>query len=467
MVATAEPKHEPPAFRARRSGADKPITMTLAFLLAMLALVAPSACLLAPAPLPLQRPRLCVDTQRHRRRARPPPANSNRMMAPVLSRRGISSTRFLFSARVFGESDVSAQKSSSEVVSSLDDKGVWIASDAAGFSGIELIEDEISAISSELLAVDAKLKSLKIEKGALRKRQTELTNIYDEVRFEVKNARMNGPIIALGFAAALISLLWTDVLAASALLQNDSFMDADWFPEALKLFGRLPMDCLQKYSLAVVAAPVLTKALTSCVSYLGGDLTAQLVEGRRRVGLLDLTRTARNGLLGFFLHGPVLHYWIQFLETGPLLNILPNGGPALLVLKIALDQTFFAVFINLAYATLDGLLSDMSSSDAFARAREVLVPSVVQSWKFWPLVHLVSYSPLIPVDLKLLWIDFMEIVWVAILSWVVNNGKASGGGGVNGGFDEDAGAGVAFSTRNFDESKVRNVELFGCSDVEY
>jgi len=26
---------------------------------------------------------------------------------------------------------------------------------------------------------------------------------------------------------------------------------------------------------------------------------------------------------------------------------------------------------------------------------------------------------------------------------------------------------VAFSTRNFDESKVRNVELFGCSDVEY
>ena len=40
---------------------------------------------------------------------------------------------------------------------------------------------------------------------------------------------------------------------------------------------------------------------------------------------------------------------------------------------------------------------------------------------FWPLVHLISYSPLIPVDLKVLWIDVMEIVWVAILSATVNS----------------------------------------------
>ena len=44
-----------------------------------------------------------------------------------------------------------------------------------------------------------------------------------------------------------------------------------------------------------------------------------------------------------------------------------------------------------------------------------------RSWRFWPLVHLISYSPLIPVDLKVLWIDVMEIVWVAILSATVNS----------------------------------------------
>ena len=35
-------------------------------------------------------------------------------------------------------------------------------------------------------------------------------------------------------------------------------------------------------------------------------------------------------------------------------------------------------------------------------------------------MHLVSYSPFIPVDFKILWIDAMEIVWVTILSSVVN-----------------------------------------------
>ena len=45
---------------------------------------------------------------------------------------------------------------------------------------------------------------------------------------------------------------------------------------------------------------------------------------------------------------------------------------------------------------------------------------MVSSWRFWPAVQLVSYSPLIPVDFKLLWIDTMEILWVAYLSATVN-----------------------------------------------
>lgn len=55
------------------------------------------------------------------------------------------------------------------------------------------------------------------------------------------------------------------------------------------------------------------------------------------------------------------------------------------------------------------------------RARVTLVPSVVASWRFWPFVHLLSYSPLIPEEYKLLWIDIMEIIWVAILSTTVNS----------------------------------------------
>ena len=37
---------------------------------------------------------------------------------------------------------------------------------------------------------------------------------------------------------------------------------------------------------------------------------------------------------------------------------------------------------------------------------------------FWPFVHLITFSDLVPLQLKVLWVDVMEIVWVAILSRV-------------------------------------------------
>ena len=96
------------------------------------------------------------------------------------------------------------------------------------------------------------------------------------------------------------------------------------------------------------------------------------------------------------------------------------GDWSTLVAKIALDQTLFAATINLLYAFINALLNDKAPSEAAESARSLLVPSMLSSWRFWPAVHLISYSPLIPLDYKLLWIDVMEVVWVAILSALVN-----------------------------------------------
>eukprot|EP00191_Tetraselmis_sp_GSL018_P005542 CAMPEP_0177603524 /NCGR_PEP_ID=MMETSP0419_2-20121207/15563_1 /TAXON_ID=582737 /ORGANISM="Tetraselmis sp., Strain GSL018" /LENGTH=204 /DNA_ID=CAMNT_0019097311 /DNA_START=477 /DNA_END=1092 /DNA_ORIENTATION=+ len=47
-------------------------------------------------------------------------------------------------------------------------------------------------------------------------------------------------------------------------------------------------------------------------------------------------------------------------------------------------------------------------------------PALSSGWRFWPFVHTVSFSPYVPAELKLLFIDTMEIVWVTILASVVN-----------------------------------------------
>lgn len=40
-----------------------------------------------------------------------------------------------------------------------------------------------------------------------------------------------------------------------------------------------------------------------------------------------------------------------------------------------------------------------------------------------PFVHTISFSHAVPLDLKLLWVDVMEVVWVTILSKVANEDK--------------------------------------------
>mmetsp|Transcript_16367 Transcript_16367/g.38181 ORF Transcript_16367/g.38181 Transcript_16367/m.38181 type:complete len:240 (+) Transcript_16367:79-798(+) len=169
-------------------------------------------------------------------------------------------------------------------------------------------------------------------------------------------------------------------------------------------------------------------ACTSGFAYAAGDLVAQRIEGRKVAEMLDLRRVARNSGLGFFLHGPLVYGWIRLLE-GPLAALIGSSSQwTTLITKIVLDQTFFSALINILYASLNGVLSGLRPRQAFAKARQVLPAAMVGSWRFWPAVQLISYSPLIPVHLKLLWIDTMEILWVAYLSATVNGAASTSKG---------------------------------------
>ena len=46
--------------------------------------------------------------------------------------------------------------------------------------------------------------------------------------------------------------------------------------------------------------------------------------------------------------------------------------------------------------------------------------AITAGWRFWPFVHTLTFSPLIPQDFKLLFVDCVEVVWVTILSAAVN-----------------------------------------------
>ena len=50
------------------------------------------------------------------------------------------------------------------------------------------------------------------------------------------------------------------------------------------------------------------------------------------------------------------------------------------------------------------------------------LPCLIAGWRFWPLAHLITYT-VIPLHLRVLWVDVLEVAWVAILSSCVAGTK--------------------------------------------
>eukprot|EP00873_Tetraselmis_striata_P017392 jgi/Tetstr1/437656/TSEL_026323.t1 len=174
-------------------------------------------------------------------------------------------------------------------------------------------------------------------------------------------------------------------------------------------------DDFLSYEKAIAAHPVFTKACTSGVAYTLGDFAAQTFQGRNILNI-DLSRTLRSGVAGFCIHGPFCHLWIQWMEAnlgfgGAWWNIFP---------KVVADQTVWSIFLNTMYTSTILALNLKSPSFIAAEVKTTAWPALSSGWRFWPFVHCISFSPLIPEDLKLLFIDTMEIIWVTILATVVN-----------------------------------------------
>mmetsp|Transcript_3859 Transcript_3859/g.11416 ORF Transcript_3859/g.11416 Transcript_3859/m.11416 type:complete len:338 (-) Transcript_3859:21-1034(-) len=225
--------------------------------------------------------------------------------------------------------------------------------------------------------------------------------------------QVNGAILGGLGGACFLALFHTDIYQSYELWRHDLLA----VESPLEVFSRFPADWLEWYDDSVLAHPLAAKAATSGACYFAGDLLAQSLKAPDRpLDALDLPRASRSAAAGFVGHGPVAHYWLQFMDSldfGPgVLGALP---------KIALDQGPMSIFYNTVYTLLIGAFALRRPADVLDDVRSTWLPGMLVSLRFWPLIHLVTFSTLIPPELKLLWVDAMEVIWIAILSKVNND----------------------------------------------
>jgi len=236
---------------------------------------------------------------------------------------------------------------------------------------------------------------------------------------------VNGAVLAFVALGVGYELLHVDVEAIVALFKYTLPVDRPIestlqyrLAVSLDLLAHLPIDSIRGYEALVPQNPVFYKACTSGVAYTIGDFVSQVYQGRT-LKTVDLARSARSGAAGFVGHGPLCHYWMCWMEA----NLDFDGAWYGTGFKVLADQTVWSLYLNACYSFLIGSFALRDPRDVWKDVKATSWPALRSSWRFWPFVHCISFSHLVPLDLKLLWVDAMEIVWVTILSKVANDDK--------------------------------------------
>ena len=168
----------------------------------------------------------------------------------------------------------------------------------------------------------------------------------------------------------------------------------------------------QAYQQVLGTHPIITKAMTSATVYTIGDYCAQRMEDSSKA--LDLLRMIRSMLAGLIGHGPLSHYWYNFSESC-FIDVLRLTAWWSFIPKVAVDQAIYGPFWNNTYILLLGLMRLQPLGAIFGDMKRTTIPLVLSGLKLWPFVHCITYG-IIPVENRVLFVGFVEILWVTILA---------------------------------------------------
>ncbi|GAB0494480.1 hypothetical protein MMPV_005774 [Pyropia vietnamensis] len=168
--------------------------------------------------------------------------------------------------------------------------------------------------------------------------------------------------------------------------------------------------------------PILSKALSTAVIGLVGDLIAQVVGHRQALAAVpkgcpyrppfrfDARRAAAVTALGFAFTGPALHGWYETLG-----RVFPGGGWAAVVSSVVADQSLFAPVVNGVYLFATGLMEGGAVRDVTAKVRTGLAGVWGKSVAVWLPAQVVNFG-FVPLVWRVPYVNCVALMWTVLLS---------------------------------------------------
>ncbi|XP_059304503.1 protein sym-1-like [Lycium ferocissimum] len=161
------------------------------------------------------------------------------------------------------------------------------------------------------------------------------------------------------------------------------------------------LSLLEKY-------PVWTKAVTSALLTLCGDLICQLWIDQ--VASVDVKRTFLFTFLGLVLVGPTLHFWYLYLS-----KLVTTPGLSGTLMRLVIDQFLFApIFVGVFLSSLVTL--EGRSSQVIPKLQQEWFSSVLANWQLWIPFQFINFR-FVPQQFQVLAANFIALVWNVILSY--------------------------------------------------
>lgn len=176
------------------------------------------------------------------------------------------------------------------------------------------------------------------------------------------------------------------------------------------------MGFLKWYTKCLESRPIITKMITSFITFSTGDLMCQQIEkAKNKDKKYDVMRTIKQGSFGFMVT-PYLH--MQFCIIMPWL--FRGKGAANTIKSVVYDQLIGApIFTSLFFIYLD-MNSGKSFNESVKELEKKLMPTLYMNWKIWPTIMFVNFS-LVPVQFRVLYANITGMFWSAYLSSAQNS----------------------------------------------
>lgn len=169
------------------------------------------------------------------------------------------------------------------------------------------------------------------------------------------------------------------------------------------------------YATALREYPLATKACTSMVGFILGDLIAQHF-GHPHAAL-DILRVLRLGAYGLLIDGPIGSMWYDVLEQ----HVFPKEplSTKAVISKTALDQVVYATIMTGVYFVIIRLLEGHPEA-IIPTLQSKFLPTLAANYMIWPLAHIINFR-FVPSDYRILYNNVVCIAWLTGLSFLTHS----------------------------------------------